>query len=494
MAPRVLASLAGPGTWLRSHALALFGSDASAILEAFEIVERRLGASRLRTLLRGRGADLPWGRSWTTAVDDPHRFWESGAHAAADGRSPLACALLATPRHALLAALQGHPDALRRLAERRDGSLASLSAQRSCEARKGSKLRQAQSSAREWRLDIADALLVAGGNVLARHRDCEGRTALHYAAAAGDLEVVSDLIRLGVEIGAADSTGRAAAHVAASRGHEEVLQKLLAADAQNFRASQRDEFGHTVADLMIAQTAARVGVLELQATGVASSDQLMRQYVATNRPVLVRGGAVHLHDLKSERWADRHRLEAVLGSTPLSAGLIPYGRGDAATRQLSLAEFLRQVPAEGGTAPQPYVFDVAVASRCPELLRGIDLFPRDLCERHLAYVRQPQFGLGFRGAGAHWHSHHAALNALFIGQKQWFLTPPEATTWSRLPAAEWAASEERHALQASGALLEVTQCAGDLLFVPDGWGHATVLQEYSVGVGQEFIPNSSMSR
>jgi len=91
------------------------------------------------------------------------------------------------------------------------------------------------------------------------------------------------------------------------------------------------------------------------------------------------------------------------------------------------------------------------------------------------------------------HMHHAALNGLFQGRKRWFLAPPEEAFWIAEPAAAWVAGSHRLQLQQSGKLLEVTQEAGDLIFVPEGWAHSTLCEDFCVGVGQEFIPHTSLA-
>ncbi|CAJ1331272.1 unnamed protein product [Effrenium voratum] len=144
-----------------------------------------------------------------------------------------------------------------------------------------------------------------------------------------------------------------------------------------------------------------------------------------------------------------------------------------------------------GEAPC-YVFDAAVLRRRSELAEKALPLTRAFMKEHCSHVRQPQFGVGFRGAGAPMHTHHAALNASLAGRKRWFLMPPEVAGWTLDPVAGWEGSEDFERKRKAG-LWEVTQEAGDLLFVPEGWGHATILDSYAVGVAQEFVPWSSVN-
>jgi hypothetical protein len=114
---------------------------------------------------------------------------------------------------------------------------------------------------------------------------------------------------------------------------------------------------------------------------------------------------------------------------------------------------------------------------------------------------KPQFYLGGPGSGAPWHLHKDAANALLYGRKRWFLLPPRAALYSALPFADWLSAAAEAALDAgtgSGngtaaaarplppGMLQCTQRAGDVLYVPPGWGHAVLNMNTSVGVAIEF--------
>ena len=76
------------------------------------------------------------------------------------------------------------------------------------------------------------------------------------------------------------------------------------------------------------------------------------------------------------------------------------------------------------------------------------------------------------------------------GRKRWFLVPPGALgpkyfSWSRVshPLSEL---PEMMLRRQNGTLFEVTQRAGDLLFVPQSWGHATLNMCHTVALAQKF--------
>ena len=109
-----------------------------------------------------------------------------------------------------------------------------------------------------------------------------------------------------------------------------------------------------------------------------------------------------------------------------------------------------------------------------ELLDGV---PKRLHERK--HGRNTQFYAGPAGAGAPWHYHEQAVNALGFGRRTWYLRPPSTATYSTEPPRDWY-GKPRDAIVCE-------QRAGDILYVPAGWGHAVVNEEPSVGAAVEFV-------
>lgn len=66
--------------------------------------------------------------------------------------------------------------------------------------------------------------------------------------------------------------------------------------------------------------------------------------------------------------------------------------------------------------PPSYIFDASVLRRRRDVVKRATCLHTAFMERHCSHVRVPQFGVGFRGAGAPMHTHHAALNASFAGR------------------------------------------------------------------------------
>lgn len=471
-----------------------FGNDDQYLREIFAIVETRGCWHALKNMLQGRTLDQ-WARTHADASADEGMLWQSASHSRLDRRTPLMSALLATPRDAMLARrrhLAGGTDDLQTLAEDEPATLAGMTACAStgldpvvADVEWG---RAARKALLNWRRSSAGTLLQAGGLGLTRHSDEQQRTALHYAADLEDGVVVEMLLGSGADARTTDTFGRLPAHLAAIRGNQSLANHLL--DVAGAGASEmRDQFGNTVSELMKSSSNKRQNDIDRH-KGL-SWLSFFRDFVSAGRPVLIEGGA---DDIPARsRWTDPKILEGILGAdTTLACGLIPYAPDGT---QTNLSKFVSSE--SSGSArrgkPRPYVFDVSLGRRKPEVLGDVEIMAKNVLDEYVAYVRQPQFGIGFESAGAPMHTHHAALNALFVGSKRWVLAPPELSFWTFVPSAEWAESGQLEQLRLQPGVLEFVQKPGDLVFVPKGWGHATFVEEYSVGIGQEFIPNTCMS-
>jgi ribosomal protein L16 Arg81 hydroxylase len=89
-------------------------------------------------------------------------------------------------------------------------------------------------------------------------------------------------------------------------------------------------------------------------------------------------------------------------------------------------------------------------------------------------------------AGSPMHYHMAALNTLVYGRKHWTLLPPRDAVYSATPVRRWHALGGPARLRAEGrAVFECVQQPGDLLYVPDHWGHAVLNLQPAVGFAAE---------
>ena len=90
------------------------------------------------------------------------------------------------------------------------------------------------------------------------------------------------------------------------------------------------------------------------------------------------------------------------------------------------------------------------------------------------------------------HYHSQAMNALVRGSKKWFLRHPSFAHYDRTPVKEWvrrSKDDAEHAVRGAPedrpSLIQCVQRAGDILFVPSGWGHAVLNLEEVAGFAVE---------
>lgn len=95
-----------------------------------------------------------------------------------------------------------------------------------------------------------------------------------------------------------------------------------------------------------------------------------------------------------------------------------------------------------------------------------------------------QLYIGVAGSGASPHFHFDAYNVLVWGQKEWYVTPPALAEASSMSAADYVA-HVLPSLPREQRPLMCTQEAGDIVFVPWGWGHAVLNTQTVVGYAIE---------
>lgn len=220
----------------------------------------------------------------------------------------------------------------------------------------------------------------------------------------------------------------------------------------------------------------------------------------------VRGGRpVRVKDLLSADGALRYVRKVLtrasllqrLGESTWEVGDIPYeGRYTERTRApMKLREYV-EAHLDGcadekaaDCTRHPYVF----AERFHKGTRGVSVDKEKLVPRpswatgRVQPGTQTQFYLGGALSGAPFHFHQSAYNLLVFGRKRWYLTPPAHAVFSMRPAKAWLAEQLPKLRAANATSLHVCdQAAGDLLIVPDLWGHLTYNLETSIGIAQEF--------
>jgi len=407
-----------------------------------------------------------------------------------------------------------------------------------------------------WQSEMATALVggSSGGTVspqaamaAASLPDERGRAPLHYAAAVGNAELLDWLLAHGASPAARDDFGRTPEHLAVLAAQPAALARLRAAapgdgpqDLQGLTAaaveaarvsSQLPSVASAAPGSMArpvrpvqpvaakgwrpAEPAAAAKALQLREVlekgdggfgacsdggpGVAmaavngwggKARALLAEAILLQMPLLLQGAAARFP--ASSAWT-REGLLRRFGAMPLrSTAWWPWaGQGFGDSGPMTLQAFVEQMmpaaaaPALDPAAPPPYAFETTQGQAAEALAADVPLFPPGAGARGGLSVRPPQLALGPAGAGAPAHAHNAALNALIFGAKRWLLVPPCRATWSLRPPLLEAGAEAPDGI-------EVEQHAGDVLYIPEFWGHSTVLLADSAAATYEFVPSSSL--
>ena len=205
-------------------------------------------------------------------------------------------------------------------------------------------------------------------------------------------------------------------------------------------------------------------------------------------------------------WASRSRLGARYGALEVATGSIPYAKefGVAQRATRTLAEYTsgewfpsESVNGGGGDGGNlSYLFSlfdpVSAPTLWADIVAGLPLWLKIWVEEEAGDQRRAQIYLGPAGTGAPMHYHSQAMNALVRGSKKWFLRHPSFAHYDRTPVKEWvrrSKDDAEHAVRGAPedrpSLIQCVQRAGDILFVPSGWGHAVLNLEEVAGFAVE---------
>ena len=141
--------------------------------------------------------------------------------------------------------------------------------------------------------DFVDELAAVVGKAHFEVTDDDGRTAMHYAAAAGSSEIVQALVEMGCDVNAKDDAGSTPLAEAATRGNVAVVDLLVDLGAD---ITVKNADGGAL-DGILAQSAPRFNDLLLRVLKIAGP-----------------GGCARLRRGQKTYLRDRARLRAILGS------------------------------------------------------------------------------------------------------------------------------------------------------------------------------------
>lgn len=362
--------------------------------------------------------------------------------------------------------------------------------------------------------DIAVSLLQAAKRrsdleALLASKDVYGRIAGDHAAAGpcscllsgpllqGDIDAVWE----GCSRGGAGDTGSRAMDGGPeemNRGVPEHEAKRASASPPPFEAGTPSGWRRYTGTPPFAKVgnAAAAGVSAgiAQVDGAISAETFVKDFVSVSRPAIFRGAAANMTALTDWTPGFLSSVTGSAGPAAVQASTVPYGNMDGvAIEQMALRDYINEMlaaepflPHDNVEAPPPYVFDSLDELgylQHVELGEGKAEF-YNVSMVSLTQALRTQLILGPPGTGSPPHFHTSAINIGVAGRKRWFLFPPSERIWSAKPVSAWL--KDDCAMSGRGAPLEVIQGPGDIIYVPENYGHAVINLDDTLAVAIEF--------
>jgi hypothetical protein len=242
-----------------------------------------------------------------------------------------------------------------------------------------------------------------------------------------------------------------------------------------------------------------------------TGDELFEKYLSRMSPVLIRG---LIDDWDATYRYSHENLTAEHGQLRVQVSDIPYSEkfGSSQRQDMKLHEYIEEMRnhrIKGGKHPW-YVFKgnrIPVDSEKTDSLVQYSWTPTPHVIQHaIEYINPPttrgytgpksrevfinaQWAFGGEGTGAPVHYHNTAWNALVYGAKKWIVYPPHSMIMSNRQIKEYFETDLPE-FEARGVhSLSCVQTAGDVMIIPEIWGHGVLNLQESVAVATESKAN-----
>lgn len=366
-----------------------------------------------------------------------------------------------------------------------------------------------------------------------------GWTPLLHSAALGSPDVVKLLLKHHADVQARTVLAHTSLHVAALRGSYNVVEPLVQA---GLKPSEKDYFNRTALEVACLHRWSADGMAKVLhsrlphlcpspvlyspapklspqggwlSSGVplpveltkescdfdvmteSDIDQFVFDYISLQRPVLVRN-ATNSNLLKKvyQTW-QRNKFVQEFGKLTFTEVEIPYAEsfGYSSSTKTTIKAFMSKLKKYHSETKEQgnidhvhnptYIFETVN----PQSSLLANFHPPDILDPTLTHIStmKTQFYLGPPLSGAPVHFHRSAWNVLIYGHKRWFVYPPDRAFYSKQHIWEWWKEVYKNRPDA----LECVQHPGDMVFVPDMWGHGVINLRESIGVASEFVYGAS---
>ena len=353
--------------------------------------------------------------------------------------------------------------------------------------------------------DLLDQLISLKADLLVR--TVLAHTSLHIAAIRGTFDIVLPMLQAGLKPGEVDYFNRTAMNVAClqrwsandmAKALKITVPKDCPAKLQYVPPTKPISQGGWLASGVTLPTTLTKERCDFDVIPPTEDvEQFLFDYLALQRPVLIRGAGSRTEMKAFSTSLLRNKLEQEYGALTFKEIQIPFAQTFGYMAQSTtlktylgkMKEFFHQNKDTGSykdvSAPSfifetiPSNFPLIEKFKLPSILN-----PN---QTHIS-MTDIYFYVGPAFSGMPPHFHRSSWNLLVYGQARWYLYPPPVASYNKLSAWDWWLASERESF--AGAL-ECVQYPGDILFVPDMWGQASVSIRESIGLASEFIYGAS---
>jgi tetratricopeptide (TPR) repeat protein len=330
-------------------------------------------------------------------------------------------------------------------------------------------------------------------------------TSLHIAAMRGGFGITLPLIQAGLKSTEVDYFNRTALQVACLHGWSaEGMAKALNQNLPHgcpvkpiyHPPPKLSTYGGWLPNSFTLPKALVTERCDFDVLAVPDVRSFTYDYLALQRPVLIRN-ATSIHSMKKlyQLW-QRSKFKQEFGALVFNEVEVPFAEafGFNTTKKTSAKEFMAKMrqfqERTANLAAETISYPSYIFETLPPNSPLLNEFrPPSVLDEEITHISplKMQFYMGPPLSGSPVHFHRSAWNLLIYGQKRWFLYPPNKTYYSKKHVWDWWKENYRNAPDA----LECVQHPGDMMFVPDMWGHAVINLREGVGVASEFIYGAS---
>ena len=356
------------------------------------------------------------------------------------------------------------------------------------------------------------------------------RTPLHFAAALGHTEILGLLMRHGGNTKLADRRGVIPQNIIENPGPilpDDAL-KFLNITQRPVKQIERKVNPELSPDSKVGWKAGPGGwgverlkgyeddleceIDQYWAHEITGKD-IFHNYLLHSSPVLIRGLLNDwevLNTFKPDVLIEKH------GQQKVQVSDIPYANkyGGTGSQEMTLQEYIEEMidhrivggkypwyvfkghPISNGDSEKPE--SLVKYNECPTppmLQEAFTLFgqhvekdeSKPFKEREI-YVNA-QWALGGEGTGAPVHFHNSAWNALVYGAKKWVIYPPHLMIMSNKQILDYFETDMVEYRNRGVRPHTCVQLAGDVMIIPESWGHGVLNIQESVAIATEAKSN-----